>query len=385
MSLLEAADCVGFDIDHTLARYKNDALGTLIFESLTRFLCESRGHPAALLEARYDPEWVRRGAVWDLRSGDLVVVGERQIITEGWHGNEALSEAQLAQHNADQGAGGTSRATELFTALERFTHNDADAVTFPTHFEVPATQVIRSLIHVSSAARGDAEALRSLRGDLGAAFEAAFNWKHFEADSGLYMRSLKRDATKYVVDRVADGTKQWLKDLRDQGKRIFALTNSNDDYAALIMETAFGHDWRDLFDLILCRANKRRGFFAADPNRPLFLAPNGEPIEELQLAPEAGKEFLVGHVTRMQKLVHDRWGCSSVVFYGDHLEADIHLPGKVTKWAPVVVAEELEEPKLAKQLCHCADGQTTQFWALSESRAVRAVADVKNTALPIKM
>jgi hypothetical protein len=37
------ADCVGFDIDHTLARYKNEALGSLIVRTFTTFLCETRG------------------------------------------------------------------------------------------------------------------------------------------------------------------------------------------------------------------------------------------------------------------------------------------------------------------------------------------------------
>jgi hypothetical protein len=42
------ADCVGFDIDHTLARYKNEALGSLIVRTFTTFLCETRGKPTVL-------------------------------------------------------------------------------------------------------------------------------------------------------------------------------------------------------------------------------------------------------------------------------------------------------------------------------------------------
>jgi FMN phosphatase YigB (HAD superfamily) len=315
--------------------------------------------------------------VWDLRTGDLVVLTDDKLVGEGWHGAALLSAEQLDEYHV-AAPGSHSRATELFESLERFQADSVDAMSFPTHFEAPATQVIVAMVELSAiATRCDASAIQQLKADLGAAFEAAFFWKHFEADSGLYMRSIRRSPSDYIEDRVADGTRLWLEGLKAQNKRLFVLTNSNDDYAALIMETAFGADWRDLFDLVLCRANKRRAFFAEHPDPPLFLQTDGPSVATLDKS--SGKEFLSGHVSGIEELIASEWGCSNVLFFGDHLEADIHLARTGAKWTVCAVAEELENPSHVAQLCSCANGsKKTQFWGQHERHAHSTVGDVKN-------
>ena len=45
---------IGFDVDHTLIKYKNDALGELIFHACARFLWEEKGYDRANLDVPYE-------------------------------------------------------------------------------------------------------------------------------------------------------------------------------------------------------------------------------------------------------------------------------------------------------------------------------------------
>eukprot|EP00038_Savillea_parva_P011575 m.198501 g.198501 ORF g.198501 m.198501 type:complete len:392 (+) comp20463_c0_seq1:131-1306(+) len=372
------ADCIGFDVDHTLVRYHNERLSELIHRAMITFLCETRGYPDALLRRKYDATKTQRGMVWDHKTGDLVVLSACGLVTQGWHGDKALTASEIDEYNTAHD-GGSSRASELLAALDDFNHRAVDASWFPTHFESPALQVVAGMITVTGEdTRNNGTVIKRLRADLDGAFEAAFNWRHFEADAGLYMQSLRRSPTEFIADRVADGTRQWLERLKLDKKRLFVLTNSNDDYADLVMRTAFGADWCDLFDVVLCRANKRRGFFAAGPDRPPFLRHDGPPLAAL--TPESGKLFLSGHYQGFQELVAT-WGCSRVVYFGDHLESDIHLAQKVANWRTVAVAEELSHPPLSDQLRTTICGRKTHFWGQHERIPDTTVADVKHDSL----
>ena len=46
---------VGFDVDHTIIKYKNGALGELIFHSCAKFLYEEKGYDRAFLDVPYTP------------------------------------------------------------------------------------------------------------------------------------------------------------------------------------------------------------------------------------------------------------------------------------------------------------------------------------------
>ena len=48
---------IGFDVDHTLIKYKNDALGELIFHACARFLWEEKGYDRANLDVPYEKKY----------------------------------------------------------------------------------------------------------------------------------------------------------------------------------------------------------------------------------------------------------------------------------------------------------------------------------------
>ena len=129
--------------------------------------------------------------------------------------------------------------------------------------------------------------------------------------------------------------------LRAEGTKLFLVTNSNYDYAGLLMNQAFGADWRDLFELIVYRANKKRGFFAGDGP---FLRYDGDgqdgtAVDRLAPAAELGtKEFCEGNSTELRRFL----GSDRVAYVGDDLWGDVHLTRRYTpEWAAVGIVEEL--------------------------------------------
>ena len=56
---------VGFDMDHTLARYRSPEIDELAFKKAARLLVRDRGYSPWLLEIDYDPDFAVRGLVLD--------------------------------------------------------------------------------------------------------------------------------------------------------------------------------------------------------------------------------------------------------------------------------------------------------------------------------
>ncbi|MCM2250523.1 MAG: HAD-IG family 5'-nucleotidase, partial [Geothrix sp.] len=56
---------IGFDMDHTLARYRAPEIDELAFKKAARLLARDRGYSPWLLEIEYDPAFAVRGLVLD--------------------------------------------------------------------------------------------------------------------------------------------------------------------------------------------------------------------------------------------------------------------------------------------------------------------------------
>ena len=56
---------LGFDLDHALARYKNRALGELIYTCLLKALVEKFNYPSSIFSSTYTSKYVQRGIIFD--------------------------------------------------------------------------------------------------------------------------------------------------------------------------------------------------------------------------------------------------------------------------------------------------------------------------------
>ena len=174
------------------------------------------------------------------------------------------------------------------------------------------------------------------------------------SSSGFYFPALKADPGRYVKDRVADGTVAMLEGLRARGHKLFIVTNSNHDYAELLLKQAFRceRQWRALFDLVVFRAKKKKGFFKNTSSPFSTYCGESKKVgrnEVFLVEPPSTRtphtEFLEGSAAGLARLFGKEEGGSSlskVCYFGDCLHGDVVLAKEAAGWGGVSVVEEWE-------------------------------------------
>lgn len=98
-------DCVGFDLDNTVLRYKIAAMVRLEYDVLARYLVERKGYAGARLLRPLDEQldFLQRGLIIDLRRGNVLKVAADGFIRQAAHGTRFLSDAELVRvYGADR-------------------------------------------------------------------------------------------------------------------------------------------------------------------------------------------------------------------------------------------------------------------------------------------
>ncbi|CAE8619959.1 unnamed protein product [Polarella glacialis] len=354
---LSDMDWIGFDLDHTLVRYKLDELLPLVYRCICSYLVEQRGVHSKVFDVPYDFGFCERGLVFDGRTGDLIKLDAFGCVRIACHGYSATSDFVTG---VSQGSGRFLSTDEVhqrygadaWRGLNELRQNwrAEDADIFATLFEVPACQAAALLVDEidrqalqGAASTEGANAYASILPDIRAALHKHMKWENFAKREGGYFPCLAEQVDKFVLPR--ETVRTWLENLRRAGgKRLFLLTNSNWDYADMVMAAAFGSDWRDLFDLSVYRASKKGGFF--DHRRP-FKTFQRESLGEqamphgLKAAHKAGiMEFVEGNVKDLSELFGED---ASVLYFGDDLNGDITITHRRSEWHTAAVVEELCE------------------------------------------
>ena len=89
----EQVPIVGFDMDYTLARYRQDRLEALSLDATVAKLIE-RGWPEVLREVQPDPEFAIRGLVVDKLRGNLLKMDRHGYVGRVHHGRTMLDRTQ---------------------------------------------------------------------------------------------------------------------------------------------------------------------------------------------------------------------------------------------------------------------------------------------------
>ena len=94
---------IGFDLDHTLAHYDPLPVEELAFNLTKRKLVDGRGYPRAILDFKYDPQWVIRGLVVDKKRGNILKMDYFNFVTRAFHGVSPLrSEERRRSYRSDR-------------------------------------------------------------------------------------------------------------------------------------------------------------------------------------------------------------------------------------------------------------------------------------------
>ncbi len=319
---MSRVSAIGFDLDHTLAFYNARAIESLAFEETRKKLIQDHGFPEEILKIRYNPRFVIRGLVVDRRHGNLIKMDGHNYVTRAFHGTRPLP--------------GEVRRRIYSRRRLRISHDAYAPV--DTLFHLPEAYLYQALVDLADrGVPGVTRAPGLLYGQVRESIDRA------HAD-GSIKRVVNADPGRFLqVDRSLGPT---FERLRNAGKKLFLLTNSDLAYTDVVLSHVFGtacrfSDWRDAFDLIVVEA-KKPGFFLesgaeARPSEKEEVCRAGPRV--LRGGDAAGLENELGHLG------------DEILYFGDHTFGDILRSKKSLGWRTAMVVPELtRELRLTRRI-----------------------------------
>jgi HAD superfamily 5'-nucleotidase-like hydrolase len=332
---LAAIDAVGFDLDHTLALYDDQAVNVLAAEETVSTL-KIRGYAPASLPVEISST-VARGLSMDLRHGNVLKIGADGRVRLARRGVSWLSDREIEIHYAG--------------------HNPADeADTWHVHspFDAPTLWFFSALGPGIRDRRDTAYAARLLR-DIRTSLDESHT-------RGELKKHIARELGRFVspAGTVREGLERWKR----SGKLLFVVTNSDRAFAGRVLDHVLGTAWRSIFDVVITDAGKPSFFSDAAPQRR----------DRERADAESGVD---GCASAAQ--VEARLGVPAgrILYAGDNARADV-IPARRRGWKAVHVVAELAGPPApapwAGALVH--DGAPTWFARTIHDHADAACARI---------
>jgi HAD superfamily 5'-nucleotidase-like hydrolase len=302
---------IGFDLDYTLANYRVRAIDELAFGLTQRKLVEHRGYPEEILDLAFDPSFVVRGLVVDRRRGNLLKMDYHNYVKRSSHGTRPMDDEQRKR---------IYRTRRIRTSARSYASVD-------TFFHLPEVHLYARLVDLVEEGRfrrGYGTLYQDVRDMIDQAHADGSIKREIQADPG---RFLERDPR----------LPEFLRTLREGGKKVFLLTNSEPFYTDVLLtyllESEGGPSWRTYFDLVAVDAGKPR--FFTDRERTGSLLDEDGPGAPIVSG---------GNVWRLEK----RLGFQGdrVLYWGDHTYGDILRSKKSVGWRTAMIIPELE-PELS--------------------------------------
>jgi 5'-nucleotidase len=309
---------VGFDMDYTLALYKQAELDRLSIEATAQKLVK-RGYPASLLSMSYRTNFPIRGLLVDKKLGNVLKTDRYRYVKKGFHGSRELTSEERRQ---------TYQQKPVRPDPRRFHSIDSlFALSEVTVFSAVVDELERPFAQVD---------YTQLFDDVRACIDEAHR-------DGSIKEIVMADIPRYIEHDADLGAT--LHMLRSAGKRLFLLTNSEPLYTEAVMshllrggESEY-RSWKSYFDVIITSAMKP-AFFMRD-------APFEEVVQEGQWhlrkvrELQRGRIYLGGSQAEFEKLTQvpgDR-----VLYVGDHIYGDVLRAKKQSAWRTLMIIQELTD------------------------------------------
>lgn len=332
---------IGFDMDHTLARYRAPEIDDLAFKKAVRLLVRERSYPASLLERTYDAAFAVRGLILDGVRGNLLKLNRERQVVRACHGSHPLLYAAMDSLYGRR---------RLATAAKGFRSID-------TLFELPESHLFAQLVDALDAGEVQAENYLQLFQDVRWAIDTAHRNGEMKAEILAHPDFfILRDAQlSLALDR-----------LKREGKKLFLLTNSDWAFTSGVLshlldgQEASRPRWEDYFDLVVV-SSRKPAFFEEKP-----------PAQALEGHPRC---FSGGHTAWLEAQLEAQG--EQVLYVGDHIYGDVLRSRKNASWRTLLLVPELEH-ELALLETHAEDLRHLLQVETARRRALRRASVVQD-------
>lgn len=319
-------DWIGFDMDYTLAIYRQEAMDALSIR-LTAERLVQRGYPEYLMDLDFDTRFPIRGLLIDKERGNILKMDRHKVVNLGFHGTKKLDRSTLDT---------LYKHEKLRPESPRFHWID----TLFALCEVTSYAAIITALEE----RGYDFSYEKLFSDVRAAIDQA------HAEGAVY-EQVTADLPHYL-ERDPE-LPRTLHKLRSSGKRLFVLTNSPYHYTDTLMTYLLGEgqaqyqNWTQYFDVVVCASRKPLWFRTEQAGTPTpFMRRTAELARTDPATLEASRGFERGVIYEggCLKLFEERLSLmgANVLYVGDHIYGDILRSRKDSKWRTAFVIQELD-------------------------------------------
>lgn len=317
---LDNIQVYGFDYDYTLAHYSSD-LQSLIYDLAKQHMVNEFRYPESCMKFKYDPTFPIRGLYYDKQKGCLMKLDFfGSIEPDGcYFGRRKLSRKELENMYGTRHMG-REQARVLVGLMDFFCFSEACLIADMVQYFVDAKLEF------------DASYIYN---DVNRAIQHVHR-------SGLVHRGILADPTRYLLKN--GQLLRFLRSLKDKGKKLFLMTNSPyhfvDGGMRYLMEESFGlrDSWRDLFDVVIAKANKPEFYTSEHPFRCYDEERDTLAFTKVD-AFHPDKIYYHGCLKSFLQIT--KWRGPEVIYFGDHLFSDLRGPSKAG-WRTAAIIHELE-------------------------------------------
>lgn len=336
---LEKIKFFGFDMDYTLAEYRSPEFESLAYRLAIKKLVDM-GYPKTFGETTYDPSFPVRGLWFDTLYGNFLKVDAYGNILVCVHGFKFL------------------KTSEIFSIYpNKFVQmNDSRIYVLNTLFNQPETCALAQVINYFSTNedydRSSPYGVKDNKANLFMPFKSMFQdvrnaFDTIHADGSLKKETVDNLETYVIKD---ERIPLLFDRMRENGKKVFLLTNSGYKYTDQIMSYLFSlpscqsRRWTSYFDFIIVDARKPLFFGEGTILRQVDIKTGalriGTHIEDIcgPLLPD--QIFSGGNCDTLTKLMGARG--RDVLYVGDHIYGDILRSKKIRGWRTFLVVPELQ-------------------------------------------
>jgi 5'-nucleotidase len=315
----EYTEVIGFDMDYTLAIYRQSALEALSIECTLQKLVADRGYPKDILQITPDPAFAIRGLVIDKDHGNLLKMDRHAFVSRAYHGTKELTREDRRSRYAD----------------ERIDLGQNRYAVIDTLFALPEACMFASLVDLFAEKKRPVN-YRRLWQDIREAIDEAHR------DDSI-KKVIQAEIHKFIVhDPELPLT---LHKMRSAGKRLFLLTNSLFTYTDHVMKYLFDGalehypTWQSYFDFIVVGSQKPLFFTGQQPF--LLVNEEGEATTELNGPLERGRVYQGGSLQALERSLSCKG--DRILYVGDHIYGDMLRSKKSGAWRTAMIIQEMED------------------------------------------
>ncbi|KAF4520604.1 hypothetical protein B566_EDAN006015 [Ephemera danica] len=337
-------NCIGFDLDNTICRYKTTNLAILEYEALSKYLTSQKNYSAEALLRPIDFDFLQRGLFLDFDKGNILRVTETGYVWKASHGTRPLSEAEIVA------AYGKDRIWDVATTFGKdplATWNGPLSEKMRSlldYFDMPSSLIFARIIDdIDKRNGGPLKEPYKIWPDILDGLVYMFDKSNFVSDDpSNYFGSLQGNPSKYVNPCSPEAI-EWLRKLKESNKVSFLITGSHIDFASFTATNCLGPNWRDLFDIVISFARKPFFFLGNRPFLQLNGAVEGDPITDVSTLTQDFVSVSQGNWQELQQILRSRLGGADphCLYIGDNVVQDLVAPAQHTSCHTLALTEEL--------------------------------------------